>query len=125
MVIRFLLVCTLVLNLVACASTPRYVTLPAPGAIPAKAEISVGDRVSITKTDGALVEFKVTKIMPEGLHGEYGLIAYDEMHSLEVKQQSTKGVWIVVGVAAAVLLGVLIYNAAKAAAYGSLLSGGT
>lgn len=73
------------------------------------AEIRAGDRVEVITHSSEKFEFNVTEIDDQGLGGEFGFIAYDDMRRLRVNRPGGSPevpgwLWGALGVAAAIAL---------------------
>jgi uncharacterized OB-fold protein len=78
--------------------TGRIVTLPSPTSV--ASQVKIGDKVEITKKNGAVVKFKVDNIWQTGLSGDGKSVVFRDIVQILITQfDSGKTVTLVAGVA--------------------------
>lgn len=92
-------------------------SLPASDVQTIASELTVGDKVRITRSDASVVKFKLETISSEGIGGGDIFVAYTDIQQVELREHSTAKT---VGLVAIILI--LIKGLADYAnAYGDLL----
>jgi len=118
------LVCLLLsFNLVACATTERYVSLPEDGTPPTSSQVEPGNRVHVVTRDGRELEFTVKEAGEEGLVGDQETVPWRNIQTLQVlERDEPRALWIALAVVASIGAAVLISAAVESAATAAILN---
>ena len=88
---------------VGCMTTNQYSTTSA------QTLFEPGDKVTITKSDGQVVEFKVEEVNEQGISGDGKYVAYTDMREVLITElDSEKTTEVVVTAAGAIAVGYLL-----------------